>query len=328
MMKTIRFLLFTISISAFAGWVIFPAQAENQSRVGLVVQFDDANISTYCISYSGDSISGYDVLQKSGLELAASFDSMGAAVCQIGNTGCSVENCFCQSPPNYWSYWHLSDNHWVYSQQGSSIYQVHDGAIEGWRWSNGNPPTVNYTFDEICKPATETATTTPTGTNTPVPATATLQPTETPEQSGNENTDENDRPHTIHMDSSSPNAVTQSPSWTQPASPTSTSLTPTISATITTQPSTRTILAAYTDTPSITSTQKVKATSLRATRQAKKTQESLQKTLENVSTPTMMASPTEIIQSVASDNRGMFKFIAVLVLLLVIASLGIWALKK
>jgi hypothetical protein len=130
-----------------------------ENRAGLVVQGPDDTTQTYCISFEGDTISGLDLLIKSGLPLKVeAYGGMGAEVCQIGATGCDYPNqaCACQSyGPNgvYWSYHHLQDNKWKASITGAGSYQVHPGDVEGWAWSDGAPPKV-YTFSQLC-PAAE-----------------------------------------------------------------------------------------------------------------------------------------------------------------------------
>jgi len=71
----------------------------------------------------------------------------GSAVCRIEAQGCAypAEPCFCQcrgAPCAYWSYWHWQAGRWTYSQVGAASHQVHDGDIEGWAWSDGQPPSV------------------------------------------------------------------------------------------------------------------------------------------------------------------------------------------
>ncbi|MCD6289971.1 MAG: hypothetical protein J7M34_05655, partial [Anaerolineae bacterium] len=158
-----------------------PASADGPNRVGLVVQFPD-HVFTTCITFNESKISGYDVLARSGLELSIdASSSYGVAVCGINGVGCSfpAEDCFCQCQGAhcvYWSYWHLKNGQWEYSQLGASNYFVQDGDVEGWYWGEGelnmtaNPPPV-FTFDALCAPPTPTPTSTPTATptSTPVP---------------------------------------------------------------------------------------------------------------------------------------------------------------
>jgi len=151
------------------------SSAQGTNRAGLVIQFGDGRVETRCIEFSKQTISGLEILERSGLPVMSAFDpSLGAMVCKIQDEGCPVDNCLCQNPPDYWSYWHLNGDSWVYSPAGSSIYQVSDGEVQGWSWGPGNPPPVR-TFNEICAaPVSDTP------TNTQVPPTATPAPTKTP----------------------------------------------------------------------------------------------------------------------------------------------------
>lgn len=141
------------------------AKAQQSNQVGLMIDFGDHQI-TRCIEFSESEISGYEVLQRAGLNLAVNFDSgMGAGICSIDGQGCPVDSCLTCNVPNYWSYWHLSGESWTYSQQGASSYSVQHGDVEGWRWGDGDSPSV-VPFDQICAAPT----------NTPAPPTETPQP--------------------------------------------------------------------------------------------------------------------------------------------------------
>lgn len=169
------------------------AQAEGPNQVGLVVVHGDGSVQTRCIEFGESKISGYDVLDRSGLDLNVEpSGGMGAAICRIDNEGCTFpqDACFCQcagggSSCTYWSYWHLAGDGWQYSGSGASNHFVSHGDVEGWVWGLGTvteaaPPPV-IPFAEICTPLT--ATPTPTDTPTWVPAstpTNTPQPTNTP----------------------------------------------------------------------------------------------------------------------------------------------------
>ncbi len=137
-----------------------PAGSEPQTtpehRAALVVRFDDETVASRCVSFTEAEISGYDLLARSGLDVVATFNDMGAAVCKIEETGCPEDNCFCESPSTYWAYWHLEDEAWAMAQSGASDYQVSDGDVEGWSWGADEPPVI--TFDEICtQPPADTA---------------------------------------------------------------------------------------------------------------------------------------------------------------------------
>jgi hypothetical protein len=161
-------------------------QANDPQRVGLVVVHGNGEVMKQCIEFSEDQITGYEVLERSGLDLNADVTSgMGATICRIDDEGCTypAEDCFCQcqgSPCIFWSYWHLVDGAWQFSNLGATIYQVSDGDVEGWVWGagsrgNGGSPPPLIPFDQICQPlSTDTPTPTDTPTHTPEP-----QPTNT-----------------------------------------------------------------------------------------------------------------------------------------------------
>lgn len=131
--------------------------AQEPERVGLVVQFDDETIQTSCIDTHGQALTGQDILQLSGLELDLYYDAnQEIAVCKVNQRGCDASHCFCQFP-DYWSYWHLEADQWIYSGRGSSTYLVQPGSVEGWRWGDGSsPPQISY--EQICPPLDSGAT--------------------------------------------------------------------------------------------------------------------------------------------------------------------------
>ena len=64
------------------------AGATNQA--GLVVKFGDGRTLTYCIEFTEDSITGIELLQRSGLTVVTSNSGgLGAAVCSIDGEGCN-----------------------------------------------------------------------------------------------------------------------------------------------------------------------------------------------------------------------------------------------
>ncbi len=152
-----------------------------EHHAGLVVQFADGNTRTYCIAFTGDSISGLDLLLKTGLEVKVeSYGGMGGLICKIGPDGCDYpeQPCVCQSygpGGTYWSYTHLKNGSWKTSQQGASSYKVHDGDIEGWAWSSGKGPNRVPSFAQLC-PNLQPAQPEPTATPRPQPPTPTLAP--------------------------------------------------------------------------------------------------------------------------------------------------------
>ena len=148
-MRNIRWLV-AIGLALVLGLINLPQViAQEGERAGLVVQFADGSLMTSCVDLGGQTFSGYDLLQRAGLDLAVYYDAnQDVAVCSINDQGCSAEHCFCQFP-EYWSYWHMEDGAWVYSGRGSSGYTVQSGSVEGWVWGSGEPPP-STSFEQIC----------------------------------------------------------------------------------------------------------------------------------------------------------------------------------
>jgi hypothetical protein len=153
-----------------AGGATRAAQAQETNRAGLVV-IDGAGASrSFCIDFAEDEISGYELIQRAGLELAVEASAMGVTVCAIDGEGCAypAESCFCQcqgSPCVYWSYWTHAADGWRYEARGATLTRVRDGDVHGWRWGAGTvaeaqaPPAA--AFAEICAAEVVDATTTP-----------------------------------------------------------------------------------------------------------------------------------------------------------------------
>jgi hypothetical protein len=188
--RTLPLLILTLLILTLLAYA--PSGASGENRVALVVDFGDGAVETRCVSFAEEEITGYEVLERSGLTVETDFQAGGAAVCRIDNTGCPADDCFCSCRGGddcvYWSYWHLNAGAWQYSMGGSGQYTVSDGDVEGWVWGLGSvtqaspPPLV--TFGEVCAdPAgasnTPTPSTTPIiiRTATPVQSNPTLPPT-------------------------------------------------------------------------------------------------------------------------------------------------------
>jgi hypothetical protein len=143
-----------IILSLLLGTRAAPIGAQSENRAGLVVQYGDGRVATYCVRFDEPSITGLDLLQRSGLKIVAEVGGLGSAVCAIGGQGCAYPSqpCFCQcqgAQCAYWNYFHLMDGAWQYSPLGGAGYAIADGAVDGWAWGDKTAPPV-YTIDQIC----------------------------------------------------------------------------------------------------------------------------------------------------------------------------------
>jgi hypothetical protein len=132
------------------------AQQPDPHRAGLVVVHGDGITISTCVTFSGESISGAELLRRSGLGVKlGEYGGLGYGVCAIGDEGCPAgRDCFCEcrgSPCAYWVYSHLGrDDSWAISGVGASGWQVRDGDVDGWVWGDGSAAPPAVAFEEIC----------------------------------------------------------------------------------------------------------------------------------------------------------------------------------
>ena len=164
-------------------------------EAGLVIQHGDGLVDTYCVGFSGDSITGDQLLAKAGIPIV----QFSGLVCAVGTKeGCfqphDFASCVCQSNPpasTYWAFFTAKhDQPWVYSSVGFLAARARDGEMQAWRWGKGGansaPPPPQLTFEQVCTDrAPKTTTVAPTtaaavvtvlpiqpATPSPVPTTA------------------------------------------------------------------------------------------------------------------------------------------------------------
>jgi hypothetical protein len=176
------------------------ADSTSLHHAGLVVTFGDRHTEAFCIEFSEDTISGLQLLQRSGLPLVTSSASgLGAAVCSIDGEGSNdPTNCFASCTGDtcaYWAYYQFVDGAWKFSQLGAAQRTVYDGDIDGWAWGPGGlssgaipeqpgalcpeppsptpvapTPTPDVAHQPSSTPSLSTFTPVPSSTSVPVPA--------------------------------------------------------------------------------------------------------------------------------------------------------------
>lgn len=139
------------------------ANAEGVKRAGLVVQFERRPAREFCVAFSESSITGFDLLQRSGLALTfQDYGGGNVAVCAIEGDGCAYprQACFCRctnlSDCTMWGYYRMdaAATTWTFSEEGAGVARVRDGDVNGWRWgkhstTGGQAPDAT-TLSAIC----------------------------------------------------------------------------------------------------------------------------------------------------------------------------------
>ncbi len=158
------------------------------NRAGVVVRFGNGKVVTACVTFNEPTISGLDLLERSGLPVISQQSSIGAAVCKIGRDGCDypATSCFCardQGRVVYWAFYRRENGAWRYSNLGASNVLVNDGDLHGWAWGPGDassgavPPDLE--LNDVCGQTAPLPRTVPTATIPTVAPkpTATITPT-------------------------------------------------------------------------------------------------------------------------------------------------------
>ncbi|MEO8539280.1 MAG: hypothetical protein ABI577_06025 [bacterium] len=148
-------------LAGFVFAMAFVSMAQADGEVGLVVQNGD-QVTTYCVAFKGDGITGQDLLKNVGISVEAFGGGSGLAVCALGATGCqdasSFTSCFCQCQGGDCMYWAFFTRqygkNWVYSSLAFNLLKAKDGDVHGWKWgkgaANSAPAPQDITFNQIC----------------------------------------------------------------------------------------------------------------------------------------------------------------------------------
>lgn len=164
--------------------------AHADGEAGLVVDYGDGRVETFCVGFTGDSIDGATLLARAGLGPG----DAGGLVCSIGGTGCPAHDCLCQceNPGGECTYWAFFTQEyaggWVYSPAGYRIQRSGDGDVQGWRWGEGGPNSAPapaaVTFEGICGHTPQGGAPAATATEGPTAGASALPPPATAAQPG------------------------------------------------------------------------------------------------------------------------------------------------
>ena len=165
------------------------SEAGADGEAGLVIQ-DGETVTTYCVAFQGEGMSGDALLKAAGKEFDAYGGGSGLALCSIGERGCqdagSFSSCFCECQGGDCTYWAFFTRgygrNWVYSALAFNLLKAKDGELHGWKWGKGGPNSApspqDVTFEQVCGHSPQGGAAT--ATLPPAPTTTrALQPTST-----------------------------------------------------------------------------------------------------------------------------------------------------
>jgi hypothetical protein len=141
----IALMLGLASIALGVGAVPPAATAAETHRAAVIVD-TGATVHKVVITFTEDSITGIDALQRAGANPVIYAMGPGAAVCRLWGVGRDAgPNCLGgqDGDSNYWAYYRApaGSGAFSYSRVGGGASQVHDGDVEGWKFGTGAAPT-------------------------------------------------------------------------------------------------------------------------------------------------------------------------------------------
>ncbi|HEY3086088.1 MAG TPA: hypothetical protein VGK28_11575 [Candidatus Dormibacteraeota bacterium] len=116
------------------------ANASAPHRAYVVVQHAAGAASLQkCVGFSGDTIDGQSLMDRSGIEYQTQTFSFGKAVCQIDNEPAQYSKCFADAGPN-WTLFVETGGAWSLAQTGYGQVTLHDREALGWRYTSEASP--------------------------------------------------------------------------------------------------------------------------------------------------------------------------------------------
>lgn len=126
----------------------------SKNKAGIVVRNADGTTDEMCVFFDEPSITGLDLLNRSGTAYVAEESAVGSAICKLDAGGCGYpsEDCFCEYP-EFWGYWirEPGDAEFAFASTGAADREVRDGAVDGWSWGkDGKPAPPDVPFADVC----------------------------------------------------------------------------------------------------------------------------------------------------------------------------------
>ena len=130
------------------------AVGARKNKAGIIVRNADGTTDEMCVLFDEPSISGLDLLNRSGTTHVAERSAVGSAICKIGEGGCNSpsQDCFCEYP-RFWGYWvrEPGEERFSFASTGAADHEVRNGSVDGWSWGkDGEPSPPNIPFADVC----------------------------------------------------------------------------------------------------------------------------------------------------------------------------------
>jgi len=128
----------------------FAQVAEIVGVAGLVIDHNDGTRKVLVVDFPGETITGLQLLERSGLKLVTQNTVYGTAICAIDGEGQPDNNCFGDPKGRFWSFNILSaQNEWVSSPVGADQAIVRNRDVHGYYFAAYGAPQPPITRNEV-----------------------------------------------------------------------------------------------------------------------------------------------------------------------------------
>lgn len=145
--------------------------AAGSHHAALVVEHADGSVTTRCVAFDEDQITGAQLLNSSGIAWSGqTFGGFGDAVCALDGEPVSYADCL--GKDRYWAVFVArTEGPWQLAIVGISTMTLHDGDAEGFRYvPTSGVPDAPVSAAGVCAAAETTPTATPSTTPSRWPA--------------------------------------------------------------------------------------------------------------------------------------------------------------
>jgi len=134
-------------LAIFGGdYLLQSNELPDKNLAAIVIDPGNGEIQTACVDFEEDSISGFELLERSGFSYNTDQDGFLNSILEISNH---------EGETNYWSYWKWDGRGWQFQNIGASNTVVAAGTIEAWHFTSWEqypslPPEYTPDINDIC----------------------------------------------------------------------------------------------------------------------------------------------------------------------------------
>ena len=123
-----------------------------ENQAGLVINHLDGSRRIQVVDFYGETLTGFQLIQKSGLGYVAAQYSFGVSICAIDGEGHPSDNCFgdfAAGDPSWALYDLTANDEWTSSPVGVGDSIVYGGQVQGWLFGQWGESPLPITHDEV-----------------------------------------------------------------------------------------------------------------------------------------------------------------------------------